>query len=73
MTVISTDGASSLTKSVAANVASGLQLGTDLTGFDLTSLLAKLGAVRAATSINGTPETIGAGEPTGHRALDDVA
>ena len=44
MTVISTDGASSLTKSVAANVAQGLQLGTDLTGIDLPGLLARLGA-----------------------------
>src|SRR5438045_845179 len=42
MTVISTDGASSLTKSVAANVAQGLQLGTDLTGIDLAALLGKL-------------------------------
>src|SRR5947199_154478 len=43
MTVISTDGASTLTKNVAANVAQGLQLGTDLTGIDLAALLAKLG------------------------------
>ena len=35
LTVISTDGASAITKSVAANVAQGLQLGTDLTGIDL--------------------------------------
>ena len=42
LTVISTDGASSLTKSVAATVAQGLQLGTDLTGVDLTHLLARL-------------------------------
>src|SRR5437764_5826601 len=42
ITVISTDGASSLTKSVAANVAQGLQLGTDLTGIDLAALLGKL-------------------------------
>jgi flotillin len=46
MTVISADGASSLTRSVAANVASGLQLGSDLTGVDLAALLAKLGAAR---------------------------
>lgn len=46
ITVISTDGASSLTRSVAANVATGLQLGTDLTGVDLTGLLARLGAAR---------------------------
>lgn len=42
MTVISTDGASSLTKSVATNVAQGLQLGNDLTGIDLPALLAKV-------------------------------
>ena len=42
LTVISTDGASSLTKSVASNVAQGLQLGADLTGVDLTQLLARL-------------------------------
>jgi len=44
MTVISTDGASAITRSVAANVAQGMQLGTDLTGIDLRKLLAKLGA-----------------------------
>jgi flotillin len=43
LTVISTDGATSLTKSVAGNVAQGLQIGTDLTGIDLTGLLARLG------------------------------
>ncbi|HEY8474408.1 MAG TPA: SPFH domain-containing protein [Natronosporangium sp.] len=43
MTVISTDGASSLSRTVASNVAQGLQLGTDLTGVDLAGLLAKLG------------------------------
>jgi flotillin len=43
MTVISTDGASSLSRTVASNVAQGLQLGTDLTGVDLNSLLSRLG------------------------------
>lgn len=43
LTVISTDGASSLSKSVAANVAQGLQLGSDLTGVDLAALLSRLG------------------------------
>jgi flotillin len=42
LTVISTDGASSLTKSVASTVATGLQIGTDLTGVDLTQLLSRL-------------------------------
>ncbi len=44
LTVISTDGASSLTRSVASTVAQGLQLGTDLTGVDLSQLLARLAA-----------------------------
>src|SRR5690606_18352002 len=43
MTVVSTDGASSLTRSVANNVAQGLQLGSDLTGVDLAGLLSRLG------------------------------
>lgn len=54
MTVISTDGASSLTKSVAGNVASGLQLGSDLTGVDLAALLSRLGS---AIGAGGEPET----------------
>ncbi|MDY7087606.1 MAG: SPFH domain-containing protein [Actinomycetota bacterium] len=41
MTVISTDGASALTRSVAGNVAQGLQLGTDLIGVDLAELLSR--------------------------------
>src|SRR6266511_716742 len=53
MTVISTDGASTLTKNVASNVAQGLQLGADLTGIDLAALLARLGGT-AATPGNGT-------------------
>jgi flotillin len=59
LTVISTDGASSLTKTVASNVAQGLQLGSDLTGIDLSQLLARIsgmaaGAATAETG-NGTP------------------
>jgi flotillin len=50
MTVISTDGATSLTRSVAANVAQGLQLGSDLTGVDVTGLLARLGATASGTA-----------------------
>jgi flotillin len=50
LTVISTDGASSLTRSVANNVAQGLQLGSDLTGVDLSKLLARLGG---AATIDG--------------------
>jgi flotillin len=43
MTVISTEGASQLTKSVATNVEQGIQIGSDLTGVDLRSLLGRLG------------------------------
>jgi flotillin len=52
MTVISTDGASTLTRSVASNVAQGLQLGTDLIGVDLMGMLA-----RRARTDNGQATT----------------
>src|SRR5215475_5880764 len=63
MTVISTDGASSLTKSVANNVASGLQLGSDLTGIDLAALMARLGAARNSANGVGGSESIAAQPP----------
>jgi flotillin len=50
LTVISTDGASSLTKSVASTVAQGMQLGSDLTGVDLTQLLSRLVARSGAAT-----------------------
>jgi flotillin len=50
LTVISTDGASELTKNVASNVAQGLQIGSDLTGVDLQGLLARLGGGRSDDS-----------------------
>jgi len=61
MTVISTDGASTLTRSVANNVAQGLQLGTDLIGVDLAGLLTRLGhdngqAAPAAVTVDPPPE-----------------
>jgi flotillin len=43
MTVISTDGASQITRNVASNVTQGMQLAKDLTGLDLRSLLSSLG------------------------------
>jgi flotillin len=42
MTVISTDGASQITKSAAQNVTQGLQLATDLLGIDLAALFRNL-------------------------------
>lgn len=44
LTVISTDGASDLAKSVATNVEQGLQIGSDITGLDLRGLFNRLGA-----------------------------
>lgn len=46
LTVISTDGASDLTRNVASNVEQGIQIGSDLTGLDLKALLGRLGANR---------------------------
>jgi flotillin len=43
MTVISTDGASQLAKTVTSNLEQGMQIGSDLTGIDLRALLARLG------------------------------
>jgi flotillin len=48
MTVISADGAGSLGRSVAANVAQGLQLSGDLTGIDVAALLRRLGGAANA-------------------------
>ena len=62
MTVISTDGASNLTKSVASNVAQGIQLGSDLTGIDLTALLARLGGGSAEEN-GDKPKVIKAAKP----------
>jgi flotillin len=64
LTVISTDGATSLTRSVANNVAQGLQLGTDLTGIDLGGLLAKLGG-GGADPDNGRQEITNDPRPAG--------
>ncbi len=46
LTVISTDGASALSRSVANNVAQGLQIGSDIAGMDLSALLGGLAARR---------------------------
>ncbi|MBW3576435.1 MAG: flotillin family protein [Actinobacteria bacterium] len=44
LTVISTDGASQLARTVSSNVEQGIQIGSDLTGIDLRSLLSSLGS-----------------------------
>lgn len=49
MTVISSDGPGAIGKSVAANVAQGLQLSGDLTGIDVAALLRRLSGSTAGT------------------------
>ena len=77
MTVISTDGASSLSRSVAANVAQGLQLSGDLTGIDVAALLRRLGgATGSAGSGNGNGARVpitgdGDGGSTGNGTTGD--
>jgi flotillin len=56
MTVISTDGASNLTKNVANNLEQGLEVGSSLTGIDLRQLLSGLGANRTATEPVSAPK-----------------
>jgi flotillin len=53
LTVISTDGASALSKTVAENVTQGLQIGSDLMGVDLAGLLA--GRARSAAAKEPAP------------------
>jgi flotillin len=43
LTVISTDGASEVVRNVASNLEQGLQIGSDLTGVDLRSILRRVG------------------------------
>jgi flotillin len=54
LTVISTEGASDLTKTVAGNVTQGMGIASDVLGVDITTLLAEL-TNRAS---NGTPEEL---------------
>ena len=63
LTVISTDGAGELTRTVAGNVAQGLQLSKDLTGLDLPTLLSRL----------GTLESDDATEPSGNTTTSELA
>jgi flotillin len=57
LTVISTEGASDITRQVTSTVAQGMQVAGDLTGFDLPQLLAALVARRAAGSDEVTSTT----------------
>ena len=54
MTVISTDGASDLTRTVASNVEQGMTIANNLTGIDLQAMLTQLASRSGAASDNGT-------------------
>ncbi|MTD15824.1 flotillin family protein [Nakamurella sp. YIM 132087] len=69
MTVISADGAQSLTRSVAGTVAQGIALTNDLTGTDLTALLKAVTDRATAKAGNGTTaagSTAAAGSGSGN-------
>jgi flotillin len=55
MTVISTDGASHLAKTVSSNLEQGLQIGSDLTGVDLRALFARLAGDGGAERVPAEP------------------
>lgn len=68
LTVISTDGASSVTKSVAGNVAQGMELSSDLLGVDLRALFAQLagkGGFDITSPVEREEITVGTASPEG--------
>ncbi len=56
LTVISTDGATDLTRSVASNLEQGLQIGSDITGVNLRQLLAGLGNISRTSNATSSSE-----------------
>jgi flotillin len=59
--VISTDGASQLTKTVATNVEQSMQMISDLTGVDIATMV---GALASKATAPNAPLTTTASEPT---------
>ncbi|QGG96856.1 flotillin family protein [Actinomarinicola tropica] len=73
MTVISTDGASQITRNVSTNVAQGLQLASDLTGVDLTALFTQLATRRANGGSDSPPASVGASSSTASDSGDGAS
>ena len=81
MTVISTDGASEVTRNVASSVAQAMQMVTDLTGVQMSELIGGLAdraagrptgdqnaaAGLAAKASRREPAEVGAASPTGEK------
>ena len=65
LTVISTDGASQMTKSVAGTVTQGMQLASDLLGVDLQHLFQRLAGQRSPALTPPTPPVGSAGDDDG--------
>lgn len=72
MTVISTEGASDLTRTVAGNVAQGMQLASDLVGIDVAALFAGLAQKRAATGAVSSTTGAAGPAPTGEADRPEV-
>ena len=66
ISIISTEGASDLTKSVASNVAQALELSGSLTGVDVRGLLSRLGGIGAGAATGSTAAKTG-GDTNGRR------
>ncbi|MFE7427958.1 flotillin family protein [Streptomyces sp. NPDC057545] len=65
MTVISTDGASRLSRTVTDNVAQGMELLSSTTGVDLAALLKNLKGTTAAPASDGVAPSGASARPTG--------
>ncbi|WP_424861471.1 flotillin family protein [Streptomyces sp. MMS24-I29] len=65
MTVISTDGASRLSRTVTDNVAQGMELLSSTTGVDLAALLKNLKGTAAAPASDGVAPSGASARPTG--------
>ncbi|OKJ31509.1 flotillin family protein [Streptomyces sp. CB01580] len=65
MTVISTDGASRLSRTVTDNVAQGVELLSSTTGVDLAALLKNLKGTAAAPASDGVAPSGASARPTG--------
>lgn len=71
MTVISTDGASQLSRTVTDNVAQGMELLSSTTGVDLAALLRNLKGANAKPEVPAQQDTAAAAAPTGKIEVTD--